>query len=77
MLGKVEQQVAIPIGLTVTKVEQTHAMATGMYKDCGRAVENFPAVVVEPSAKVHIFEPDRKEAFIESVDILPGRTSHS
>src|SRR4030081_2295226 len=76
MLGKITNEILIPIGLPIPECESAHTMRSGVREDRIGTINNFPSSIPKATTEIDIFKPHRKKPFIEAVKRVPCLTLH-
>src|SRR5882762_1151321 len=76
MLGKVKNEILIPIGLPITECESAHTMRSRVREDRIGTINNFPSSIPKATTEVYVFKPHREKSFIEAAKRFPCLTLH-
>src|SRR5260370_17877315 len=76
MLGKISNEIFIPIRLPIAKCEAAYAMPSCVGENRIGTVNDFPFSIAKTATKVNIFKPHWEKTLIETVNRIPCLALH-
>src|SRR5260370_11059112 len=76
MLGKISNEIFVPIRLPIAKCEAAYAMPSCVRENRIGTVNDFPSSIPKPTTKIDIFKPHWEKSLIESVNLIPCLALH-